>query len=203
MRIFSRRSTLDSPSTILVLGVVHYFGTVLSLGYASTGVQDLNIVLSLELKIRGRVQPAHSTQLSNIILCDSFKFDYNIILFQVSRTTPQTHFISDMVFINNAKPSGRSLIIPEDVIVKFKSALLKLESIVESTSFECAICLETIKDAHVVPECQHKFCERCIKDSIRKCGKECPECRTPIITQRHLRKDTKHDNLVSSFETNG
>ena len=60
VRIFSRRSTLDSPSTILVLGVVHYFGTVLSLGYASTGVQDLNIVLSLELKIRGRVQPVHT-----------------------------------------------------------------------------------------------------------------------------------------------
>ena len=31
VRIFSRRSTLDSPSTILVLGAVHYFGTVLHL----------------------------------------------------------------------------------------------------------------------------------------------------------------------------
>eukprot|EP01083_Nonionella_stella_P134444 409055_1 len=97
-----------------------------------------------------------------------------------------------MVLVNDGKPkpSERILIVTEDVRLKIHSALLKLKGIVDNATFECSICLETITDTHVFPGCHHTFCGPCIKDSIRKCRNECPECRTPIITQRYLQRDS-------------
>ena len=76
------------------------------------------------------------------------------------------------------------------------SALSKLTSLVDN-NFECSICLDTFSDPHVTPECLHRFCGGCVKESIRKCGAECPKCRARITTKRGLRKDKELQDMVS------
>jgi len=65
--------------------------------------------------------------------------------------------------------------------------------------FECSICLEHLTNTHISPECLHRFCGDCIKESLRKCNNECPSCRVRIPTKRTLRKDTQFDNIVSDL----
>jgi hypothetical protein len=65
--------------------------------------------------------------------------------------------------------------------------------------FECAICLETCTDTLVNPECNHRFCGKCIKESLHKCNHECPTCRVPIPTYRTCRRDAQFDHIVSTF----
>jgi hypothetical protein len=63
--------------------------------------------------------------------------------------------------------------------------------------FECAICLETCTDTLINPECNHRFCGQCIKESLHKCNHECPTCRVPIPTYRTCRRDPHYDHIVS------
>jgi len=78
------------------------------------------------------------------------------------------------------------------------NALQSLESL-KAYYFTCAICLETLSDTHVTPDCLHRFCGDCIKESLRKCNNQCPTCtcRAAIPTQRSLRPDKLYGNLVS------
>ena len=64
--------------------------------------------------------------------------------------------------------------------------------------FECVICLETCTDTLVNPECNHRFCGKCIKESLHKCNHECPTCRVPIPTYRTCRRDPQFDHIVST-----
>ena len=80
-----------------------------------------------------------------------------------------------------------------------KLALSKLTSLVDN-NFECCICLDTFSDPHVIPECLHRFCGACVKESIRKCGAECPMCRARITTKRGLRKDNYLQDMVSDCD---
>ena len=64
--------------------------------------------------------------------------------------------------------------------------------------FVCPICLEFCTDTHINPDCNHRFCGKCIKESLRKCNKECPSCRVPIPTHRTCRGDPQFDRLVSN-----
>ena len=64
--------------------------------------------------------------------------------------------------------------------------------------FECAICLETCTDTLVNPECNHRFCGKCIKESLHKCNHECPTCRVHIPTYRTCRRDPQFDHIVST-----
>ena len=77
------------------------------------------------------------------------------------------------------------------------SAIELLKGLVEE-EFECAVCLDICTDSHVIPECLHRFCGVCIKESLRKCNNECPTCRAHVTTRRDLRKDTKFDTIVST-----
>jgi hypothetical protein len=74
-------------------------------------------------------------------------------------------------------------------------ALTTLTSLVDN-SFECSICLDTYSDPYVIPECLHRFCGACVKESIRKCGAECPKCRARITTKRGLRQDKELQDMV-------
>ncbi len=67
---------------------------------------------------------------------------------------------------------------------------------------ECSVCLEFMKDTHISPDCQHRFCGNCFKKSLQKWKHECPTCRIHIPTKRSLRADTEFDGLVRevSFE---
>ena len=80
-----------------------------------------------------------------------------------------------------------------------KLALSTLTSLVDN-NFECSICLDTFSDPHVIPECLHRFCGACVKESIRKCGAECPTCRARITTKRGLRKDNYLQDMVSDCD---
>lgn len=64
--------------------------------------------------------------------------------------------------------------------------------------FECAICLESCTDTLVNPECNHRFCGKCIKESLHKCNHECPTCRVHIPTYRTCRRDPQFDHIVST-----
>lgn len=77
------------------------------------------------------------------------------------------------------------------------AALSSLTSLVDD-SFECSICLDTYSDPSVIPECLHRFCGACIKESIQKCGAECPICRVGTATKRGgLRRDKDLQDMVS------
>ena len=65
-------------------------------------------------------------------------------------------------------------------------------------AFQCAVCLEPCTDTLVSPECNHRFCGECIKESLRKCNHECPTCRVPIPTYRTCRRDPQFDHIVST-----
>jgi len=77
---------------------------------------------------------------------------------------------------------------PTEVLEKIQHILSVLE---------CPICLSVTEDAHIIPECGHRFCGDCIKESFRKCKNECPSCRAHVSTRRALRADEIFDNLVS------
>jgi hypothetical protein len=78
------------------------------------------------------------------------------------------------------------------------SALFNLKTSILTDEMRCSICLETYTDPHVLPECMHRFCKVCIKKSLRKCGNECPICRTRVTTSRDLRRDEQTQNVVRS-----
>jgi hypothetical protein len=67
-----------------------------------------------------------------------------------------------------------------------------------TNEFECAICLHTCTDTNVNPQCGHRFCKPCIKESLTSCKHECPICRTRIPTCRTLRQDAQFDRIVST-----
>jgi len=78
------------------------------------------------------------------------------------------------------------------------SALFNLKTSILKDEMRCSICLETYTDPHVLPECMHRFCKACVKNALRKCGNECPICRTRVTTSRDLRRDEQTQNVVRS-----
>jgi hypothetical protein len=77
------------------------------------------------------------------------------------------------------------------------SVLASLKKFREEES-ECPICLEPCTDTLVSPECSHRFCGKCIKESLHKCNHECPTCRVHIPTYRTCRRDPQFDRIVST-----
>ena len=65
--------------------------------------------------------------------------------------------------------------------------------------FKCAICLEIVTDPHIIPECCHRFCGSCIKESIQW-HNECPTCREYVSTKRSLRKDELIGKLLDRLQ---
>lgn len=68
-----------------------------------------------------------------------------------------------------------------------------------SSEFHCAICLGYIKNARLVKECLHRFCDECIDRCIRIGKKECPTCRVHIPSKRSVRPDPAFDQLLQSI----
>ncbi len=87
--------------------------------------------------------------------------------------------------------------------LRSKEQLYKIRDIVttlmksDNANVECQICLGPMEDTHISPDCLHRFCGNCFKESLRKCGTECPMCRTYLSTKRSLRQDRDYDILVS------
>ena len=81
---------------------------------------------------------------------------------------------------------------PNEILEK----LSKWASSVES-HLRCPLCGDMVTDAHVNPECMHRYCGTCIKHSLLECDDECPKCRASISTHHNLRRDEQFEQIVS------
>jgi len=83
-----------------------------------------------------------------------------------------------------------------------QSAVLSTLNSLVDNYFDCSICLHIIEGGPtaVIPECLHRFCDTCIKQSIQRLGAECPTCRARITSRRRdLRKDQLLEDIVSGL----
>lgn len=64
---------------------------------------------------------------------------------------------------------------------------------------ECPICIEPFQNAHMVPECGHHFCKKCIEDALQRCNNECPICRSKITSKRGLRQGKLISKITEIF----
>jgi len=69
----------------------------------------------------------------------------------------------------------------------------------EKELLECSVCLESLKNPHVIAICQHIFCQACIAEFVNHASAAaCPECRMPFHAE-HLkysfRDNTRLENL--------
>lgn len=49
-----------------------------------------------------------------------------------------------------------------------------------TTNFECSICME-YRHEGILLNCDHIFCESCIKEWLTKSKKNCPTCRKEVV----------------------
>ncbi|GFH44508.1 hypothetical protein CTEN210_00982 [Chaetoceros tenuissimus] len=63
----------------------------------------------------------------------------------------------------------------------------------------CPICFEMFNDPHIVPECCHRFCKRCIEEALEY-RRECPICRGRVTSRRALRRDEVFGKLMRLLE---
>jgi len=64
------------------------------------------------------------------------------------------------------------------------------------SEFICPICMGYIRNASLVMECLHRFCDECIQKCLRFGKKECPSCRIHIPSRRSLRHDEEFDLIL-------
>jgi hypothetical protein len=82
------------------------------------------------------------------------------------------------------------------MLITLSSVLASLKKF-RDEAFQCPVCLEPCTDTLVNPECNHRFCGECIKESLRKCKHECPTCRAHTPIYRTCRGDPQFDHIVS------
>lgn len=87
------------------------------------------------------------------------------------------------------------VLLPED------GPAVSVEKYILSKDLACPVCLNPMSHPVAVMECMHRFCRDCIEQALRKglhiylalqmltcCRrKECPTCRTPVVSRRNLR----------------
>jgi E3 ubiquitin-protein ligase RNF1/2 len=66
-----------------------------------------------------------------------------------------------------------------------------------NTYITCVVCLGIIRQCTIVLNCLHRFCSKCINDSLRFGNKECPQCRAHCPSKRNLRPDPVFDSIIS------
>ena len=63
-----------------------------------------------------------------------------------------------------------------------------------SEELQCPICFETMSNVHIITQCCHRFCQKCIMDSFSCNGYNCPVCRT-----KYTLRDVRKDPLLGKF----
>ena len=102
-----------------------------------------------------------------------------------------------LIFNNHPPKHSQYIIVFCSIMFTLVSVLASLKKFREEV-YECPICLKPCTDTLVNPECNHRFCKKCIKESLRKCNHECPTCRAHIPTYRTCRRDPQFDHIVST-----
>ncbi|RNA11114.1 zinc C3HC4 type (RING finger) domain containing [Brachionus plicatilis] len=64
--------------------------------------------------------------------------------------------------------------------------------------FQCPICFDEFKKTFMTLKCCHRFCEMCIKKTIKQHGK-CPLCNK-YLTDQDLVRDNHFDSLLEEFK---
>ncbi|GMT10055.1 hypothetical protein PFISCL1PPCAC_1352, partial [Pristionchus fissidentatus] len=71
-----------------------------------------------------------------------------------------------------------------------------------ATEFTCPICLDLLRITMTTKACLHRFCNDCISKiflTSEKESRQCPSCRTKLVSKRCLRRDTNFDELIQSI----
>ncbi|GMR61588.1 hypothetical protein PMAYCL1PPCAC_31783 [Pristionchus mayeri] len=82
-------------------------------------------------------------------------------------------------------------------IVRNRSIVMNTKIL--STELTCPICLDLLTTTMTTKECLHRFCADCIQQALLKGNKECPTCRTKVVSKRSLRFDTNFDELIKKI----
>ena len=119
---------------------------------------------------------------------------YYTLPIQSLLTTPSTIMPTLTHTVNQQGQASTSIADNDgkEVIARTLAALNTL-----AIEYACPICLDALTDTRINPECRHRFCGDCIKESLRRCNNECPSCRVHIPTKRTMRKDPQFDKIVS------
>ena len=70
---------------------------------------------------------------------------------------------------------------------------------------ECTICLQILREPHMISCCSHRFCRSCI-ESIKVDGKSCPLCKATdfdLMRDRGLERSLKHLNVHCTHAASG
>ena len=65
---------------------------------------------------------------------------------------------------------------------------------------ECCICCDYLTDVRETPCCHQLFCYSCIKSWLEKPTKNCPRCRSTVLTEQSLLKNIVIQRLVDNLQ---
>lgn len=81
-------------------------------------------------------------------------------------------------------------------VIRGRSIVLNTKML--TTELSCPICLDLLTTTMTSKECLHRFCYECISTAL-KGNKECPTCRTKIVSMRDMRRDANFDTLIKQI----
>jgi len=87
---------------------------------------------------------------------------------------------------------------------KFEMNELKLFLETDTLEIRCPVCLYEMEEP-VMTSCSHSFCRECIMACMRNKGKTsgalCPQCRTPILSKRDLKRNIALEKVIEMVNT--
>ncbi len=69
-----------------------------------------------------------------------------------------------------------------------------------NTKFACGLCSNTLSDPYIIPACCHRFCCKCIQESLKAGIGPCPTCRDQNTSLQSLRRDELMGRLLTRYK---
>ncbi|GFH47162.1 hypothetical protein CTEN210_03637 [Chaetoceros tenuissimus] len=69
-----------------------------------------------------------------------------------------------------------------------------------NTKFACGLCSNILSDPYIIPACCHRFCCKCIQESIQAGIGPCPTCRDHSVSFESLRRDEMMGRLLARYK---
>ena len=69
-----------------------------------------------------------------------------------------------------------------------------------NTKFACGLCSNILSDPYIIPACCHRFCCKCIQESIKAGDGPCPTCRDHSVSFQSLRRDEMMGRLLTRYK---
>ena len=66
--------------------------------------------------------------------------------------------------------------------------------------FACGLCSNILSDPYIIPACCHRFCCKCIQQSLKSGIGSCPACRDHSVSFESLRRDDMMGRLLARYE---